>query len=136
MTEGVDVRASAVPEEITIELAADTSLGLTARVLIAAAARHFGLDDGSVEDLRLAVSELFSSGVEADGGPVRIGVGRVEGDVVLRVSGTGSLDPDSSLERPGGSLAARADLLRALFPTARFTPDAGGTTVITVPIES
>jgi len=136
MPENVDVRAPALSEEITIELPSDPSLGLTARVLVAAAARHFGLDDGAVEDLRVAVSELFSNAVERGGGPVRIGVGRVEGDVVLHVSGTGPAEMAATLEHGWDPPSARFDLVRALFPNARFTPDAGGTAVITAPIET
>jgi hypothetical protein len=134
MPEGTDVRSPVVPDDITIELAADASLGLTARVLVAAAARHFGLGDGSVEDLRIAVSELFSCGVETGGGQVRIGVGHVGPDVVLRVSGTGPVETAPPPEHGTAPVIARADLLRALFPNAWLTPDDGGTAVITVRI--
>jgi|SRR5438552_4065971 len=127
----------AVADEVRIELPADAALALTARMFVAAAARHFGLDRAPVEDLRLATSELFTNAVESGNGSVSFGLGRAGERLVVHASGIGRLDSDDPVAVEAGgirSTATRRDLLEALFPGIRVTFDDGGSVAIVTTI--
>jgi anti-sigma regulatory factor (Ser/Thr protein kinase) len=86
---------------------------LPARVFAASAARHLGVDEPGVEDVRLAVSEIVTSAVEGESERVTVAFLRVDGNVACTVEGAGPLDPE-------GSDISRADLLRALVDDLRI----------------
>jgi len=129
----------AVADEVRIELPADAALALTARMFVAAAARHFGLDESPVEDLRLATSELFTNAVESGNGSVSFGLGRAGERLVIRASGIGRLDSHDPIAVEAGgirSMVTRLDLLEALFPEIRVTFDDGGSVAIVTAIRA
>jgi hypothetical protein len=129
--------SKAVADEVRIELPADAALALTARMFVAAAARHFGLDEAPIEDLRLATSELFTNAVESGNGSVSFGLGRAGERLVIHASGIGRLDSDDPVAVEAGgirSMATRRDLLEALFPGIRVTFDDGGSVAIVTTI--
>ena len=129
----------AVADDVRIELPADAALALTARMFVAAAARHFGLDEAPVEDLRLATSELFTNAVESGNGSVSFGLGRAGERLVIRASGIGRLDSHDPIAVEAGgirSMVTRLDLLEALFPEIRVTFDDGGSVAIVTAIRA
>jgi hypothetical protein len=129
----------AVAGEVRIELPADAALALTARMFVAAAARHFGLDGAPVEDLRLATSELFTNAVESGNGSVSFGLGRAGERLVIHASGIGRLDSGDPIAGDADgirSMATRRDLLEALFPGIRVTFDDGGSVAIVTTIHA
>lgn len=130
---------TAIDDEVRIELPADAALALTARMFVAAAARHFGLDEGPVEDLRLATSELFTNAVENGNGSVAFGLTRVGERLVIHASGIGPLSSDEPLTADSGDvlpMGTRRDLLEALFPGTDVTLDDGGTVAIVTSIDA
>jgi serine/threonine-protein kinase RsbW len=115
----------------------------TARLFVGAVARQFGVDEGSVDDLKLAVSEACN-------GAIRVRAGEAE-DRSIRIAGTKG---DSSLAfeiedavEPGASPIATTteelvrglgvELIQALFPEAKMLPSRrGGTSVLlTLPLD-
>jgi anti-sigma regulatory factor (Ser/Thr protein kinase) len=94
--------------EMTLEIPADAAFAVTARLFVVAAARGLGLADGTIEDLRLAASELVANAVETgQPGPIRLTVGLDESEIRLEVQGAGTLADDPPI--------SRQDLLGSLF---------------------
>jgi anti-sigma regulatory factor (Ser/Thr protein kinase) len=94
--------------EMTLEIPADAAFAVTARLFVVAAARGLGLADGTIEDLRLAASELVANAVETgQPGPIRLTVGLDESEIRLEVEGAGTLADDPPI--------SRQDLLGSLF---------------------
>jgi anti-sigma regulatory factor (Ser/Thr protein kinase) len=91
---------------------------VTARVFVASVARHFGVRDEVVEDLRLAASELFTNAAENAGDSVRFAFVRGDGALALHVVGAGDLDAS---ERNEPLEVRRLDVLLGLFPGLRLS---------------
>jgi anti-sigma regulatory factor (Ser/Thr protein kinase) len=98
----------------------------TARTFSAQIARHVGCDDGTVEDVKLAVSEACAGSVRPAGAGEPVVVRSTLGaDIVaFEIEGTGDLTSDRSSEGP-----ARLDLIRTLFPDTSLVTMDGRTTV-------
>ncbi|HSL67956.1 MAG TPA: ATP-binding protein [Actinomycetota bacterium] len=111
----------------------------TARIFAAAVARHFGVDEDSVDDLKIAVSEACTSAIRArrDGladGPVRLEA-LVEGSRLVFLAkdagvpeGDGAqaaLEGGSSWDRIANRLGL--ETIRALFPQAEVLAGDGRT---------
>jgi anti-sigma regulatory factor (Ser/Thr protein kinase) len=95
-------------QEVSLEIPVDPAFAITARRFVAAAARDLGLPIGSVEDLRLTVSELVTNAVEGnEPGPIVLTLTSDREEVVLRAAGVGSIGDDPPI--------GRRSLLRALF---------------------
>jgi anti-sigma regulatory factor (Ser/Thr protein kinase) len=98
----------------------------TARTFSSQVARHAGVDDGVLEDVKLAVSEACAGSVDP------VGAGRVvirswlgPEIVAFEVEGSGDFAPERSDDGP-----ARLGLIRTLFPDASLDRhDDGRTTV-------
>jgi hypothetical protein len=102
----------------TLTVPADPTLAITVRVFAAAAARRLGLDADSIDDLRLAASELFASAVEAGFGEFEIGIEGSADQWRLVASRAGDLD-----RAPDGVPFRRRDLLTSLFGPFEVLPD-------------
>jgi anti-sigma regulatory factor (Ser/Thr protein kinase) len=102
--------------EMTLEIPVDPAYAVTARLFVATAAWDLGLSEGTIEDLRLAASELVANAVETDDpGPIRMALTLAGSDVHLEASGVGRL----SQEPPISRLA----LLEALFDAEHIVQD-------------
>jgi Histidine kinase-like ATPase domain len=103
-------------DEMSLEIPADAAYAVTARRFIVTATRALGLPDGTVEDLRLAASELVANAVESRApGPVRFALVPDGSEVSLEVSGVGALSDQPPISR-------RA-LLEGLFDAAHLAQD-------------
>ena len=104
-----------MPDDMTLEIPADAAFAVTARLFVAAAARGLGIADGTIEDLRLAASELVANAVETgQPGPIRLTVG-LEGDGIrLEARGAGPLANEPPI--------SRRDLLGSLFDEIDVVP--------------
>jgi anti-sigma regulatory factor (Ser/Thr protein kinase) len=99
----------------------------TARTFSSQIARHAGVDDAVVEDVKLAVSEACAGSVDRVGVGERVVIRSRLGPevVVFEVEGGGDFAPDLSQDGP-----ARLDLIRTLFPdTSLDRHDDGRTTI-------
>jgi anti-sigma regulatory factor (Ser/Thr protein kinase) len=99
----------------------------TARTFSWQVARHAGVDEGVLEDVKLAVSEACAGSVDpvAAGDLVVIRSTLGPEVVAFEIEGSGDLAPDRSEDGP-----PRLDLIRALFPDASLARhDDGHTTV-------
>ena len=103
------------------------------------------MDEGAVDDLRIAVSEACTNAVlsnEDEGGDHPVSVSwRAEGDLaVIEVSDRGTLyegrDEGGSLDSPTGRVAMSAVLLGSLVEDFELIPRADGGTCVrfTVPL--
>jgi hypothetical protein len=117
---------NASPEGVLeLSVPADPALALTARMFAGALAEH--LDDVSPDDLKLALSELLASAVDAGTDTVefRADLGRAQ--IVVRgagdVLGDGTSEPGSSETPEGFARTHRSDLIAALLPTLRRDGD-------------
>src|SRR5436309_14137554 len=87
-------------DEMTLEIPADGTYAVTARLFVVAAARDLGVADGIAEDLRLAASELVANAVEAgQPGPIRLTLRGDAAAVRLEASGVGALMDESPVSR-------------------------------------
>src|SRR2546423_4082362 len=113
----------------------EPAFAVTARVFVVTAARHHGMDERVVEDLRLAASELFTNALEQGRQQVTFTVAAGTNGPVLRAEGVGSLSA------PGGdgdpeqvwSRTRRLDVLETLFDDLRVVDDDPGTVEIDLP---
>lgn len=108
-----------------LEVPADAAFALTARQFVASLSRVLGADEATVDDLRLAASELVANAVETGAdGPVALSLGRSDGSLRLRATGAGPI--------ADGEPVSRRRLLESLFDGATFGPD--GTVDVAVPL--
>jgi len=99
----------------------------TARTFSSQIARHAGVEDSVVEDVKLAVSEACAGSVDPVGAGERVVIRSRLGPeaIAFEVEGGGDFAPDRSQDGP-----ARLDLIRTLFPDASLDrQDDGRTTV-------
>ena len=98
-----------------LEIPAEAAFAVTARQFVASLAGVLGADPATVDDLRLAASELVANAVETGaGGPVSLSLGRIEGTIRLAATGTGPIADDEPV--------SRRRLLESLFDAATFGP--------------
>ena len=133
--------------EVALEFPADPEYLALARLMVAAVARCGpALDDGRVDDLRLAVSEACANSIEAyqrDGGRdrlplVRVGFSLDADRIAITVAdGAGGFDPAKLSVHPPVTDPERLDferglgipLIRALTDEVDFVSSPTGTTV-------
>lgn len=118
-----------------LALPAATAQVRTARLFAAAIARHFGVEDDRVEDIKLAVSEACANAVRAhvEAGatePVRV-LARLGGEalhfqIVDAGGGFDAVAPDIGMTPPAGISEGSLGLalLRSLFPEVDITRNA------------
>ncbi len=105
-----------MPDEMSLEIPADAAYAVTARRFIVTAAHALGLPDGTVEELRLAASELVANAVETGvPGPIRLALIPDGSEVCLDASGVGALSDEPPISR-------RA-LLEGLFDAGHLAQD-------------
>lgn len=101
-----------------------------ARLFLAAIGRHYALDEESVADMKVAVSEVCAGAAEdlRAAGPLRIAVhpGADELEVEVRpVQRAARAGDDLALEgTPTWEQSLREPLVRALFPEASYQAEA------------
>jgi anti-sigma regulatory factor (Ser/Thr protein kinase) len=87
-------------DELTLEIPVDPAYAVTARLFVATAARDLGLRDGSVDDLRLAVSELVANAVETgEPGPIALTVATEAGGLLVLATGVGPIGDAPPISR-------------------------------------
>ncbi|MGH2705379.1 MAG: ATP-binding protein [Actinomycetota bacterium] len=112
----------------------------TARLVVAAAARSLGVDEESVADLKMVISELCTEAIESrqlapSEEPIRIRLFAMPESLEVDInSGVGELrslpyvgKPPETPERLERSL--RGNVIYALFPDVQFLPDDTGVAV-------
>lgn len=111
-----------VGPEATLELPPDAAYISTARIFGSALARHYGVPEGAVEDLKLALSEACAALVRGSAARILIGATPLDHRLRYRVSG-GALPagPAASEDDTPSSLAVGGlELIRALFEDAEI----------------
>jgi len=139
---------SAGADELALSIPADPEQVRTARLFAGATARHFGLDEETVEDLKVAVSEAVTNAIRAhaEAGtdePIRVlataGPDSIRFDVVDRGPASGARTPvaDAAYTPPAGLGDSTLGLvvISALFPAVEFTPNPGGGTTVSIRME-
>ena len=123
---------------VSLEIPPRTPYVGVVRLTIAALARHAGLDEEVVEDLRIAVSEACANAVMANeeaGSSEAVLVDWLQEDdrVVVEVGDRGSVTPggEAAVDTDGFSsrLAMSVALLESLVDDFSFAPREGGGTV-------
>lgn len=120
---------------IELEIPARSVYVGVVRLALTSLARASGLDEESVDDLRIAVSEACTNAVlsNEEAGteePVRVSWTVEDGRAVVEVADRGTLyderDEGGSLEDPSGRIAMSAALLEALVDSFEIVARAGG----------
>jgi serine/threonine-protein kinase RsbW len=116
----------------------------TARLFAGAVARHFGVDEDAVDDLKLAVSEACNGAIrvretESANRPIRIDVTTDGASLVFDIED--AIEP--GLSRSGVNTedmirGLRIELIQALFPEAGMIPGRGRSTSVrlSVPLDT
>jgi anti-sigma regulatory factor (Ser/Thr protein kinase) len=128
--------------EAAIEIPAEPAYVATARMFGTALARHFGVAEPTIEDLKLAISEacaVFIRGAPSDG-PVLV---RAEADgarLRFRVSGAALVLERTGDDTPTPSTLPAVlgmELILALFADAELSTDGGETGItFSMPVEA
>lgn len=119
-----------------LEIPPEAAYVSTARLFVGAVARHFGVDEDSVEDLKLAVSESCNAAIrvrslETEDRSIRI-ESNSQGSLVM-------FDVEDAVEAQASAIATSTEdlvrglsleLIQALFPGAEISPrPSGGTSI-------
>jgi anti-sigma regulatory factor (Ser/Thr protein kinase) len=98
---------------VTLSIPASSDEIATLRSFAYAVGRHHGLGDETIEDLKLALSEIAADGIEGGGTAIAVTVGgrppAVE--VAVEVPGASPNPADPAIDR--------GQIVRTLFPTVR-----------------
>jgi len=116
-----------------LTMPAHAAYALTARLFVASSARILGADDHSVEDLKLAISELHAAAVAAEpGGSIEIRVTEGGEGPVVEFEGVTTLESGrpTSDETEEFASAYRLPLLQSIFPHMQI---AGALVTIDIP---
>ncbi|HEX2031470.1 MAG TPA: ATP-binding protein [Actinomycetota bacterium] len=115
------VDAEAGPEA-TLELPPDAAYIATARIFGSALARHYGVPEGAIEDLKLALSEACAALVRGSGERMLLAATPLDGRLRYRVTG-GALPGAGPAEddTPSSLASVGLELIRALFEDAEIT---------------
>ena len=140
-----DVSISPKPRTVAacvLEVPPEAAYVSTARLFVGALARQFGVEEDSVEDLKLAISEACNAAIrirqmEAEDRSIRI-VGSKRGPLLV-LDVEDAFQTESSLVATSTEDLVRGlsiELIRALFPEASTAPGPGGGTSVrlSVPI--
>jgi hypothetical protein len=106
--------------EARLTTPADGAFALTARRFVASTLRILGADDATVEDVKLAVSELFAATVGSPRSPmvaVRVPDGEAEATVEFEGIPDPASIPPTTDETEAFARRYRQQLLVSLFPT-------------------
>jgi serine/threonine-protein kinase RsbW len=103
-----------------------------ARLFVGSLARHFGVEEGTVQDLKLAVSEACNGAIRVRGSgpsddPVRIVSSNDGGRLVVQVDD--AADSEASADASTTEDLVRGlglELIQALFPDVEMIPSLGG----------
>jgi hypothetical protein len=122
-------------EAMQLVLPSEPAFAVTARVFVVTAARHHGMDERTVEDLRLAASELFTNALEQGRRHVTFTVAAGAQGPILRAEGVGSLSAPAGDGDAGEvwSRTRRLDVLETLFDDLRVLNEDPGTVEIVLP---
>lgn len=120
-------------EQFTLELPKDPVFVATARMFASSLARHFEIDEDTIEDLKLAVSEACTRALATLNGkdqPIALSASRDNGRLTFEVS---QGDATKVAERPTQdqlSAGLSLELIAALFEDAEFAADPDGRPVV------
>lgn len=127
---------SATSERFTLQLPSDPAFISTARMFACSLARHFEMEEETVEDLTLAISEACTRAlaVESTNGSIFLSVAWHEGRLVFEVQ-QGDLRAPVATDTPTPSHEAMAaglslELVTALFQDAELAVDERGQPVL------
>jgi anti-sigma regulatory factor (Ser/Thr protein kinase) len=103
-------------DEATLEVPAEPALAVTARQFVASTGRVLGVDEATLDDLRLVASELVANAAEANiGQPLRLSLSRTSGELRFVATGVGPI--------ADGQPLSRRRLLEGLFEDTAFGDD-------------
>lgn len=113
-------------EPLELEIPPEAEYVGAARLFLAAVGRHFELDEESVADMKMAVSEVCAGAAEDLDSPgvLRISVRPSDDALEVEVAPVAGAKGGQSSAAASWETALREPLVRALFPDASY--DAGG----------
>ena len=127
---------STTSERFTLQLPSDPAFISTARMFACSLARHFEMEEETVEDLTLAISEACTRALAAEStnGSIFLSVAWHEGRLVFEVQ-QGDLRAPAATDTPTPSHEAMAaglslELVTALFQDAELAVDERGQPVL------
>lgn len=149
--EALDISGDATGvHDLVLEISPEPSNVRTARLFAAAAARHFGVEEDRVEDLKIAISEACTNAIQSHLSadlttPVRVVASADDNamrfDVVDAAPGSAS----EPVPEPGGPPytppfgvfdgSLGASVIRAIFPDVEMTSNPGGGMTISMRVE-
>jgi hypothetical protein len=117
---------AAVDGPVALRIEPDPELVSTARLFTAAAARRAGIDEGTIDDLKLAVTEACAAAIEAGAPTIGIDATSDDGSMIVEVTADALGGDTGATDAPIGHLS----LVRSLFADAVID---GGNVRLSVP---
>jgi len=134
--------------DLALEIAADPEQVRTARLFAGATARHFGLDEEVVEDLKVAISEAVTNAIRSHAAagvdaPIRVtataGVSSIRFDVIDRgasmVLSTPAGEADYTPPMGIGESTLSMVVISALFPSVEIAQGSDGGATVSIVID-
>jgi hypothetical protein len=119
MAQRVTDRIDAVGSTVALAMRADPAYVGTVRYFVATIARHEGLPEELIDDLRLAVSEACADAIDAGvTGSIRVALSIEAEGIDVEVTSGSIQAPSEPHGREGMVPIYRLQLIRALFPDA------------------
>lgn len=106
--------------EATLELPPDAAYIATARIFGSALARHYGVPEGAIEDLKLALSEACAALIRGSERRILVDATPADRRVRYRVSGGALPSPLTEEDTPSSLAGVGLELIRALFDDAEI----------------
>ena len=120
-------------EQFTLELPKDPAFVATARMFASSLARHFEVDEGVIEDLKLAVSEACTRALATLNGndePIALSASRDNGRLTFEVSQGDAVEVTDKPSQEQLSAGLSLELITALFEDAEIGADPAGRPVV------
>jgi anti-sigma regulatory factor (Ser/Thr protein kinase) len=123
-----------VPDPLTLEMPREAAYMATARLFAASVARHFGVDEELIPDLKLAISEACAGEILTGTGESEVRISAASENSLLRfevsqpeATPSPSIAATGNTPSPGETASLGLEIIQALFENAEVVeaPDGG-----------
>ena len=126
-----------MPDHLTLEMPREAAYMATARLFAASVARHFGVDEELIPDLKLAISEACAGEILSGTGETEVRISAASQNGLLRFevsqpeeTPSPSIAATGNTPSPGETASLGLEIIQALFEDAEVVDAADGGRVL------